>query len=111
MIDVIKRVRVNFYNEDHFNVLFYLTNLYWSGVTNKKEIAKSCGTNGADRSRGDRKKADRSGTTVKDRVAEELASEDLKTVLEDPILENLSIRLEDPDILSKYLALEDPSIV
>lgn len=93
-MDDIKRMRVNFFDKNLFNVWFYLTNLYWPRVINKRMIVEVNRADRADRGKVDKKNADGSGTTSEDLVIEDLVSEDPDTILENSILENWGTALE-----------------
>lgn len=103
LMDGIRRVEANFFDEDLFNIWFHLTNLRWLKVANKEEVAeadRADRANRVDKDRVDRKKADKLDTVV----------EEPGTALENPALENPDIGQEDLGITLEDLILEDPDI-
>lgn len=119
LITGIRGIEANFSDKDLFNISFYLTNLHYLGVINKREVVDANKVNKADmadESRVDRKEADDLGTEAKHSVAKNLASEDPSIALEDQVVEDLGIVLEvlsieDLVIKDLRIVLKDPAIV
>lgn len=102
MIDGNKGVGANFFDEDLFNVLFYMTNLHQPEVTNNRKVVEINGADGTNESIIDGKKVDGPDIATENLVAENLVRSDVEdggkkdveesvklgTIAEDPVVDH-----------------------